>query len=218
MCSRQNRALRELSEVTGRKSSRLDHYQAYEARHGRTLHRFTHDLVRAGRHSGEAVHRDPVRERDLLQPAAQGLRLAPEAAVRLPARTARSSSATTWSRATSSPRTSTCSSRRRRSRRSKRSARTRSRSPSSCRSSPSIRCTSTRRTTSSPDKGAAKPYGLLNEALKEAKLCAVGRWATRGKAYIVLLRPIGDVLTMQQLHFAADVRPCDRSRSRRRPT
>jgi DNA end-binding protein Ku len=59
----------------------------------------------------------------------------------------------------------------------------------------------------SPDKGAAKPYGLLIEALKEAKLAAVGRWATRGKAYIVLLRPINDVLTMQQLHFAADVRP-----------
>jgi DNA end-binding protein Ku len=58
----------------------------------------------------------------------------------------------------------------------------------------------------SPDKGAAKPYGLLSEALREAKLCAVGRWATRGKAYIVLLRPVGDVLTMQQLHFAADVR------------
>jgi DNA end-binding protein Ku len=58
----------------------------------------------------------------------------------------------------------------------------------------------------SPDKGAAKPYGLLSEALREAKLCAVGRWAARGKAYIVLLRPVGDVLTMQQLHFAADVR------------
>lgn len=57
-----------------------------------------------------------------------------------------------------------------------------------------------------PDKGAAKPYGLLTEALKETKLGAVGRWATRGKAYIVILRPIGDVLTMQQLHFAADVR------------
>jgi len=58
-----------------------------------------------------------------------------------------------------------------------------------------------------PDKGAGKPYGLLTEALKEAKLCAVARWATRGKAYIVILRPIGDVLTMQQLFFAADVRP-----------
>lgn len=57
-----------------------------------------------------------------------------------------------------------------------------------------------------PDKGAAKPYGLLTEALKEEKRCAVGRWASRGKAYIVILRPIGDVLAMQQLHFAADVR------------
>jgi len=58
-----------------------------------------------------------------------------------------------------------------------------------------------------PDKGAAKPYALLNEALKEAKLGGVGRWAARGKAYLVILRPIGDVLTMQQLHFATDVRP-----------
>lgn len=59
----------------------------------------------------------------------------------------------------------------------------------------------------SPDKGANKPYALLNEAMKESKLVAVGRWAARGKAYIVALRPVGDVLTMQQLHFATDVRP-----------
>jgi DNA end-binding protein Ku len=58
-----------------------------------------------------------------------------------------------------------------------------------------------------PDKGAGKPYGLLAEALKESKKCAIGRWAARGKAYIVVLRPIGNVLTMQQLYFAADVRP-----------
>ena len=61
-------------------------------------------------------------------------------------------------------------SRRKRSRRSRKRARTPSTSPSSCRSSPSIRCTSTRPTTSRPDKGAAKPYGLLTEAMKEAKL------------------------------------------------
>ena len=59
----------------------------------------------------------------------------------------------------------------------------------------------------SPDKGANKPYALLIEAMNEAKLAAVGRWATRGKAYIVLIRSINNVLTMQQLHFAADVRP-----------
>jgi DNA end-binding protein Ku len=58
-----------------------------------------------------------------------------------------------------------------------------------------------------PDKGAAKPYALLTEALKQSGRCAVGRWATRGKGYIVILRPIGDVLAMQQLHYAADVRP-----------
>jgi DNA end-binding protein Ku len=58
-----------------------------------------------------------------------------------------------------------------------------------------------------PDKGAGKPYTLLTEALKESKRCAVGRWAAKGKAYIVILRPIGDVLTMQQLHFASEVRP-----------
>jgi DNA end-binding protein Ku len=57
-----------------------------------------------------------------------------------------------------------------------------------------------------PDKGAGKPYTLLTEALKESKRCAVGRWAAKGKAYIVILRPIGDVLTMQQLHFATEVR------------
>jgi DNA end-binding protein Ku len=57
-----------------------------------------------------------------------------------------------------------------------------------------------------PDKGAAKPYALLTEALKQAGRCGVGHWAARGKAYLVILRPIGDVLAMQQLHFAADVR------------
>ncbi|HMN43882.1 MAG TPA: Ku protein [Povalibacter sp.] len=58
-----------------------------------------------------------------------------------------------------------------------------------------------------PDKGAAKPYALLVEALKESKRCAVAHWASRGKSHIVALRPVGDVLTMQQLYFASDVRP-----------
>lgn len=57
-----------------------------------------------------------------------------------------------------------------------------------------------------PDKGGAKPYGLLNEALKDTKRCAVARWAARGKSYLVALRPVGDVLVMQQLHFATEVR------------
>jgi DNA end-binding protein Ku len=58
-----------------------------------------------------------------------------------------------------------------------------------------------------PDKGGAKPYALLTEALKQANRCAIGHWAARGKAYLVMLRPVGSRLTLQQLHFAADVRP-----------
>jgi DNA end-binding protein Ku len=57
-----------------------------------------------------------------------------------------------------------------------------------------------------PDKGAGKPYALLTEALRQAGRCAIGHWAARGKGYLVVLRPIGDVLAMQQLHYATDVR------------
>jgi DNA end-binding protein Ku len=57
-----------------------------------------------------------------------------------------------------------------------------------------------------PDKGAGKPYALLVEALKQSKRCGVGHWAARGKGYLVILRPIGDVLAMQQLHYATEVR------------
>lgn len=58
-----------------------------------------------------------------------------------------------------------------------------------------------------PDKGAAKPYTLLTEALNQTRRCAVGRWAARGSASIVMLRPVGNVLVLQQLRFAAEVRP-----------
>src|SRR5262245_14241076 len=62
-----------------------------------------------------------------------------------------------------------------------------------------------------PDKGGAKPYALLAKALKESERCALGRWAARGKQYIVMIRPIetadgDDVLVMQQLLYAAEVR------------
>jgi DNA end-binding protein Ku len=61
-----------------------------------------------------------------------------------------------------------------------------------------------------PDKGGAKPYALLARALKETGRCALGRWAARGKQYIVLIRPIDtglvEGLVMQQLMYAAEVR------------
>lgn len=57
-----------------------------------------------------------------------------------------------------------------------------------------------------PDKGGAKPYALLTKALRESDRCAVGRWAARGKQYIVMIRPVDDGLVMQQLLYAAEVR------------
>jgi DNA end-binding protein Ku len=57
-----------------------------------------------------------------------------------------------------------------------------------------------------PDKGGAKPYSLLATALRKTKQCAVGRWISRGKEHIVVIRPIDDGLAMHQLHFQAEVR------------
>jgi DNA end-binding protein Ku len=57
-----------------------------------------------------------------------------------------------------------------------------------------------------PDKGGAKPYALLTKALRETNRCALGRWAARGKQYIVMIRPVEDGLVMQQLLYAAEVR------------
>src|SRR3954471_4312806 len=57
-----------------------------------------------------------------------------------------------------------------------------------------------------PDKGGAKPYALLARALRETGRCALGRWAARGKQYIVMIRPIEDGLVMQQLLYAGEVR------------
>jgi len=57
-----------------------------------------------------------------------------------------------------------------------------------------------------PDKGGAKPYALLARALRESKRCAIGRWAARGKQYIIMIRPVEDGLVMQQLLYAEEVR------------
>jgi DNA end-binding protein Ku len=57
-----------------------------------------------------------------------------------------------------------------------------------------------------PDKGGAKPYTLLATALRKSGQCALGRWVSRGKEHIVVIRPMQDGLAMHQLHFKAQVR------------
>ena len=60
-----------------------------------------------------------------------------------------------------------------------------------------------------PDKGGDKAYRLLGRAMLESGRAALGRYAARGKQYLVLLRPIGDGIVMQQLHYADEVRSFD---------
>lgn len=57
-----------------------------------------------------------------------------------------------------------------------------------------------------PDKGGAKPYSLLATALADAKQCAVGRWTSRGKEHVVVVRPMDGGLAMHQLYFKSEVR------------
>jgi DNA end-binding protein Ku len=57
-----------------------------------------------------------------------------------------------------------------------------------------------------PDKGGSKPYSLLVAALKKSKQCALGRWTSRGKEHVVIIRPMDTGLALHQLHFKAEVR------------
>ena len=58
-----------------------------------------------------------------------------------------------------------------------------------------------------PDKGGEKAYKLLNEAMKQTGRAALAKWAARGKQYLVMIRPVGNGLVMQQLLYKDEVRP-----------
>jgi DNA end-binding protein Ku len=58
-----------------------------------------------------------------------------------------------------------------------------------------------------PDKGGERPYRLLAEAMKQTSRAALARYAARGKDYLVLLRPFGGGLIMQQLRYYDELRP-----------
>jgi len=57
-----------------------------------------------------------------------------------------------------------------------------------------------------PDKGGAKPYALLAESMRQTGQTAIGRYAARGKQYIVQLRAVEGGIIMQQLLYAPEVR------------
>ena len=58
-----------------------------------------------------------------------------------------------------------------------------------------------------PGKGGARPYRLLRDALHRAGLVGIARYAARGKAYIVMLRPFETGLAMHQLRYADEIKP-----------
>jgi DNA end-binding protein Ku len=57
-----------------------------------------------------------------------------------------------------------------------------------------------------PDKGGDRAYRLLSAAMRETGLSALGRYAARGKQYLVLLTPYEDGILMEQLRYAHEIR------------
>jgi len=61
-----------------------------------------------------------------------------------------------------------------------------------------------------PDKGGDKAYRLLSESMTKKDMVAVGRWGSRGKEQLVLIRPYGkDGIILHQLYYATEVRAFD---------
>ncbi|MGH8651633.1 MAG: Ku protein [Gammaproteobacteria bacterium] len=58
-----------------------------------------------------------------------------------------------------------------------------------------------------PDKGGARAYRLLAQALRKTDRAALAKYAARGKEYLVLVRAAEDGLLMEQLHYAEEIRP-----------
>jgi DNA end-binding protein Ku len=58
-----------------------------------------------------------------------------------------------------------------------------------------------------PDKSSERAYHLLGEVMRQTKLFAIARHAARGKQVLVLIRPEGSGLLMQQLRYSDEVKP-----------
>ena len=56
-----------------------------------------------------------------------------------------------------------------------------------------------------PDKGAAKAYALLLEAMRQSKKVAIARVVLRQKQHLVALRPLNNALSMETMLYADEV-------------
>src|SRR5437016_6344865 len=60
-----------------------------------------------------------------------------------------------------------------------------------------------------PDKGGDRAYTLLAKALQETDRWALAKYAARAKQYLVVIRPLGKGLVMQQLFYPNEIRALD---------
>jgi DNA end-binding protein Ku len=56
-----------------------------------------------------------------------------------------------------------------------------------------------------PDKGAARAYSLLVQAMKESHKVAIARFVLRNKEHLAAIRPMDDVLTLTTMRFHDEV-------------
>ncbi|MDP2469731.1 MAG: Ku protein [Candidatus Palauibacterales bacterium] len=60
-----------------------------------------------------------------------------------------------------------------------------------------------------PDRGGERAYRLLSAALQKTGRAALARYAARGKEYLVLVRPLGEGLLLEQLFYSEELRSFD---------
>jgi DNA end-binding protein Ku len=58
-------------------------------------------------------------------------------------------------------------------------------------------------------KGGERAYRLLVAALEDTGRAALGQYSARGKQYLALIRPMGDILVMEQLHYHGELKSAD---------
>jgi DNA end-binding protein Ku len=56
-----------------------------------------------------------------------------------------------------------------------------------------------------PDKGAARAYALLVQAMKDSRKVAIARFVLRNKEHLAAIRPMDDVLTLATMRFHDEV-------------
>ncbi|HEY9744635.1 MAG TPA: Ku protein [Oculatellaceae cyanobacterium] len=56
-----------------------------------------------------------------------------------------------------------------------------------------------------PDKGAARAYALLREALRESGRVGIAQFVLRNREHLCIVRPEGEALALNQMRFASEL-------------